>query len=196
MFVPLANRRTRLRRDLALAFGWIVLVVQASPLDVPLVRLAPGERLEDLRSNPRAECCLDAIKTWEDARLAGKLTSADLERLRNVSLQDGWYVPCFDQRGIWTGYSKEGRLSPRQRAILAARRNKKEITLSELEESVDRVIAGPERRSRVMTAKEKEITAYHEAGHALVARMLPDADPVHKISIVARGMALGYTWCY
>ena len=78
-------------------------------------------------------------------------------------------------------------------AILAARREKKGISLSELEESIDRVIAGPERKSRLMSRKEKEITAYHEAGHALVARMLPNADPVHKISIIARGMMAGYT---
>ena len=78
-------------------------------------------------------------------------------------------------------------------AILAARRNKKLIGLKELEESVDKVIAGPERKSRKISPKEKEVIAYHEAGHALVARMLPDADPVHKISIVARGMSLGHT---
>ena len=78
-------------------------------------------------------------------------------------------------------------------AILAARRDKKKISLDELEESVDRVIAGPERRSRIISEKEKEITAYHEAGHALVARRLPNADPVHKISIIARGMMGGYT---
>jgi cell division protease FtsH len=78
-------------------------------------------------------------------------------------------------------------------AILAARRNKKSIGMVELEESIDRVLAGPERKSRKVSPKEKEVIAYHEAGHALVARMLPNADPVHKISIVARGMALGYT---
>jgi cell division protease FtsH len=78
-------------------------------------------------------------------------------------------------------------------AILAARREKKVIGMEELEGSIDRVIAGPERKSRRISPKEKEITAYHEAGHALVARMLPNADPVRKISIVARGMALGYT---
>jgi cell division protease FtsH len=78
-------------------------------------------------------------------------------------------------------------------AILAARRNKKSIGMSEFEESVDRVMAGPERKSRKISPKEKEVIAYHEAGHALVAKMLPHADPVHKISIVARGMALGYT---
>jgi cell division protease FtsH len=78
-------------------------------------------------------------------------------------------------------------------AILAVRRGKKSIGMSELEESIDRVIAGPERKSRKISPKEKEITAYHEAGHALVARMSPNADPVHKISIVARGMSLGHT---
>ncbi len=78
-------------------------------------------------------------------------------------------------------------------AILAARRGKKSISMAELEESIDRVIAGPERKSRKISPKEKEITAYHEAGHALVARMSPNADPVHKISIVARGMSLGHT---
>jgi len=78
-------------------------------------------------------------------------------------------------------------------AILAARRNKKAINARDFEESIDRVIAGPERKSRKISLKEKEVIAYHEAGHALVARMLPDADPVHKISIVARGMSLGHT---
>ncbi|MDP7415561.1 MAG: ATP-dependent zinc metalloprotease FtsH [Dehalococcoidales bacterium] len=78
-------------------------------------------------------------------------------------------------------------------AILAARRDKAAISMQELEESVDRVLAGPERKSRKISPKEKEITAYHEAGHALVAWILPNADPVHKISIVARGMSLGHT---
>jgi len=78
-------------------------------------------------------------------------------------------------------------------AILAARRDKKEIGMSELEESIDRVLAGPERKSRRISPKEKEIIAYHEAGHALVARMLPNSDPVHKVSVVARGMSLGHT---
>jgi cell division protease FtsH len=78
-------------------------------------------------------------------------------------------------------------------AILAARRNKKKITMSEFNEAVDRVIAGPERKSRVITPREKEIIAYHEAGHALVGHLLPHADPPYKISIVARGMAGGFT---
>ena len=78
-------------------------------------------------------------------------------------------------------------------ALLAARRDKKEITLSEIEESVERVVAGPQRKSRIMSDKEKEIVAYHETGHALVAVNVEESDPVHKISILPRGFALGYT---
>ncbi|MBM4454598.1 MAG: ATP-dependent metallopeptidase FtsH/Yme1/Tma family protein, partial [Chloroflexi bacterium] len=78
-------------------------------------------------------------------------------------------------------------------AILAARHNHKEIHMKELEESIDRVIAGPEKKGRVISQREKEIIAHHETGHALAAKMLPNADPVHKISIVARGMMGGWT---
>ena len=78
-------------------------------------------------------------------------------------------------------------------ALLAARRNKKLIGMSEFEESIDRVIAGPERKGRIISPKEKQMTAYHEAGHALVAWKLPHADSVHKISVVARGAMGGYT---
>ncbi len=78
-------------------------------------------------------------------------------------------------------------------ALLAARFNKKLIGMIEFEEAIDRVIAGPERKGRVISDREKEMTAYHEAGHALVAWKLPHADPVHKISIVARGGMGGYT---
>ncbi len=78
-------------------------------------------------------------------------------------------------------------------AILAARRNKQVIEQDEFEESVERVIAGPERRSRLISADEKLIVAYHEAGHAVVMNVLPEADPVQKVSIIARGMAAGYT---
>ena len=78
-------------------------------------------------------------------------------------------------------------------AILTARVNKKRISMDEFNESVDRVIAGPERKSRVISPREKEIIAYHEAGHALVAHMLPNADRVYKITIVSRGMAGGFT---
>jgi cell division protease FtsH len=78
-------------------------------------------------------------------------------------------------------------------ALLAARRGKKTITMWELEEAIDRVMAGPERRTRLISEREKRVIAYHEAGHALVAHVLPNADPVHKISIIPRGRALGYT---
>ncbi|MFN8664200.1 MAG: ATP-dependent zinc metalloprotease FtsH, partial [Thermomicrobiales bacterium] len=78
-------------------------------------------------------------------------------------------------------------------AILAARRNRKTVSRDELTEAIDRVIAGPQRKSRVISERERIMTAYHEAGHALVARMLPNADPVRKVSIVARGMMGGYT---
>jgi len=78
-------------------------------------------------------------------------------------------------------------------AILAARRQKKHITQAEVEEAVDRVMAGPERKSRLLVGREKEIVAFHEAGHALVASHIPGHDPVHKVTIVPRGMAGGYT---
>jgi cell division protease FtsH len=78
-------------------------------------------------------------------------------------------------------------------AILAARGNKKVIGMEELEESIARVIAGPEKKSRRISEKEKEVIAYHEVGHALVMRALPHNDPVHKVSIISRGMALGWT---
>ena len=78
-------------------------------------------------------------------------------------------------------------------AILAAREDRKEITQYDLIRSIEKVMLGPERRSHVLNKKEKEITAYHEAGHALIASVLPYADPVHKISIISRGRAAGYT---
>ena len=78
-------------------------------------------------------------------------------------------------------------------AILAARQSKRSIFMAEFEEAVDRIIAGPERKSRIISPREKEMTAYHEAGHALVAWVLPHADRVHKISIVSRGSMGGHT---
>jgi cell division protease FtsH len=78
-------------------------------------------------------------------------------------------------------------------ALLTARRGKPAITMMELEEAIDRVVAGPERRTRLISDREKRIIAYHEGGHALVAYLLPNADPVHKISVIPRGRALGYT---
>ena len=78
-------------------------------------------------------------------------------------------------------------------ALLAARWDKKAISMKEVEEAIDRVMAGPERKSRVMSEREKRVIAYHEGGHALVAHILPNTDPVHKISVIPRGRALGYT---
>ena len=78
-------------------------------------------------------------------------------------------------------------------ALLAARHGKAEITMSEMEESIERVIAGPERKSRIMSEHERLVTAYHEGGHALVGYALPNSDPIHKVSIIPRGTALGYT---
>lgn len=78
-------------------------------------------------------------------------------------------------------------------AILVARRSGKFVEMEDLEEAISRVIAGPEKRSRVITDKDKKLVAYHEAGHAVVAKLLPNADPVHEISIIPRGMAGGYT---
>ncbi len=78
-------------------------------------------------------------------------------------------------------------------ALLTARTGQKQLTMATLEESIDRVMAGPQRRTRLMSDKEKKVTAYHEAGHALVAHALPNTDPVHKITILPRGRALGFT---
>ncbi len=78
-------------------------------------------------------------------------------------------------------------------ALLAARSGRKEITQIELEEGIMRVVAGPEKKTRVMSEKERRITAYHEMGHAIVGHVLPNCDPVHKISVISRGQALGYT---
>jgi cell division protease FtsH len=91
----------------------------------------------------------------------------------------------------FTGADLENVLN--EAAILAARVEKKEVTMEELEEAVDRVVAGPEKRSRVISDKEKQMVAYHEVGHAVLSRVLPNADNPHKISILPRGMALGYT---
>ena len=78
-------------------------------------------------------------------------------------------------------------------AILAARKNKKKISMKDFEEAIEKVIAGPERKSRIITDREKRIIAYHEAGHAVVAYYLPNCDPIHKVTIIPRGMAGGYT---
>jgi len=79
-------------------------------------------------------------------------------------------------------------------ALLAARRNQSRITMLDVEEALDRVMAGPQRKSRVIDAKEREVIAYHEAGHAIVGELLEGCDPVHKVTILPRGMSLGSTW--
>lgn len=79
-------------------------------------------------------------------------------------------------------------------ALQAARNNREVIVMDDCEEAIDRVLMGPERKSRIIPEDEREVTAYHEAGHALVARALPDADPVRKVTILPRGMAMGVTW--
>ena len=78
-------------------------------------------------------------------------------------------------------------------ALLAARHRKRRIGMQELEEAVQRVVAGPRKKSRLISPKEKRVIAFHEAGHALVANKLPNADPVHEVAIISRGGALGYT---
>ncbi|MBE6071956.1 MAG: ATP-dependent metallopeptidase FtsH/Yme1/Tma family protein [Clostridium butyricum] len=78
-------------------------------------------------------------------------------------------------------------------ALLAVRRNRKQISMNEMEEAITRVVAGPEKKSKVITEHDKKLTAYHEAGHAVVMRLLPHCDPVHEISIIPRGRAGGYT---
>ncbi len=78
-------------------------------------------------------------------------------------------------------------------ALLAARKNKEVVELADLEEAIERVMAGPQKRSSIMSEREKKIVSYHECGHTLVAKMLPGTDPVHKVSILSRGFALGYT---
>ena len=91
----------------------------------------------------------------------------------------------------FTGADIENMLN--EAAILAARRDLKEIGMGEMEEAITRVLAGPEKKSRIVTEKDKKLVAYHEAGHAVVAKLLPNADPVHQVSIVPRGQAGGYT---
>ncbi|WP_271629359.1 ATP-dependent zinc metalloprotease FtsH [Caldicellulosiruptor sp. DIB 104C] len=91
----------------------------------------------------------------------------------------------------FTGADLENLLN--EAALLAARKSKKQINMEEVQEAVAKVLMGPEKRSRVYTEKEKKLTAYHEAGHAIVRTMIPDAEPVHEVSIIPRGYAGGYT---
>ncbi len=116
-----------------------------------------------LRVHTRGKPLADDIKIETLARSTPGFTGADLANLVNEA------------------------------ALLAARHDKDVVDMAEMEEAIDRVIAGPERKTRIINDKEKEITAYHEAGHAIVGALLPEADPVHKITIIPRGQALGVT---
>jgi len=111
---------------------------------------------------------------------------------RNKPLGNDINLPTLAKRTAgFTGADLENLVN--EAALLAARRNKNKITMDELEEAIDRVIAGPQKKTRVVSDEEKRIIAFHETGHAVVADMLPHSDPVHRISIISRGMALGYT---
>lgn len=120
-------------------------------------------REEILKVHSRNKPLSEEVKLDVLAKRTPGFTGADLENLMNES------------------------------ALLAVRNNKKIIGMDELEEAVTRVIAGPEKKSRVVSEKDRRLTAYHEAGHAVVMKLLPNADPVHQISIIPRGMAGGYT---
>jgi cell division protease FtsH len=111
---------------------------------------------------------------------------------RNKPLENPEDLKIVAQRTPgFTGADLENVLN--EAALLAARLGKKKISLSEIEEATERVIAGPQKKSRVVSEREKEIIAVHETGHALVSKFLPGSDTVHRISIISRGMALGYT---
>ena len=90
----------------------------------------------------------------------------------------------------FTGADLENVLN--EAAILAARRGRRKISMQDCDEAIDRVIAGPQKKSRVMTEREKDLVAFHEAGHALAAKLLPNVDPVQKVSIIPRGRMGGY----
>ena len=120
-------------------------------------------REQILRVHAEGKPLADGVDFADIARLTPGFTGADLANLMNES------------------------------ALLAARRKRRVITRSEIEEAMERCIAGPERRSRVITDQERKVIAYHESGHALVGHVLEKSDPVHKISIISRGQALGYT---
>ncbi|MGB9813952.1 MAG: ATP-dependent zinc metalloprotease FtsH [Thermovenabulum sp.] len=111
---------------------------------------------------------------------------------RNKPLEDNVDLSILARRTPgFTGADLENLLN--EAALLAVRRNKKKIGMEELEEAITKVIAGPEKKARIMTEKERRLVAYHEAGHAVVAHLLPTVDPVHEVSIIPRGRAGGYT---
>jgi cell division protease FtsH len=121
----------------------------------------------------------------------------DREAILKVHGRNKVFAPDVDLREVaqrtpgFTGADLENLLN--EAAILTARRALKKIRQAEVLSSIEKVMLGPERKSHILSPKEKEITAYHEAGHALVATMLPHTDPVHKVSLISRGMAGGYT---
>ncbi len=121
----------------------------------------------------------------------------DREKILEIHVQGKSLSPLINLREIaerTPGFSGADLANlTNEAAILAARRNQKTITQKELLDSIEKVILGPERRSRILTKKEKEITAYHEAGHALISSLFPDTACVRKISIITRGRAAGYT---
>lgn len=122
------------------------------------------ERMEILKVHSRGKPLAKDINMENIARQTPGFSGADIENLMNEA------------------------------AILAAKHDRKTILQHDIEQSLEKVAMGPERKSRVLSKKEKEITAYHEVGHALSAHMLKNCDPVHKVSIISRGMALGVTW--
>jgi cell division protease FtsH len=120
-------------------------------------------REEILKVHSRNKPLEEEVKLSVLARSTPGFTGADLENLMNES------------------------------ALLAVRNNKKAIGMNELKEAVNRVIMGPEKKSRIIIEKDRRITAYHEAGHAVIGKLLPNTDPIHEVSIIPRGMAGGYT---
>lgn len=122
---------------------------------------------------------------------------ADREAILNIHAKDKPLASAANLRRIaertpgFSGADLANVLN--EAAILAARKNQKEVLPEDLYEAIEKVMLGPEKKSRIITDKEKKITAYHEAGHAIVANFLPHSDPVHKVSIIARGQAGGYT---
>lgn len=112
--------------------------------------------------------------------------------IKGKKLADGVDISVLARRTPgFTGADLENLVN--EAAILAARKDKKQVFMTEMEEAIDRVLAGPAKKSRVISDREKDIVAHHEVGHALLAKLLPHTDPVHKISILPRGFALGYT---
>ncbi|AFZ00846.1 ATP-dependent zinc metalloprotease FtsH3 [Calothrix sp. PCC 6303] len=123
-----------------------------------------GGRVEILKVHARGKTLAKDVDIERIARRSPGFTGADLSNLLNEA------------------------------AILAARRNLTEISMDEINDAIDRVLAGPEKKDRVMSERRKQLVAYHEAGHALVGALMPDYDPVQKISIIPRGRAGGLTW--